>query len=165
MYNRQELWAIAIFRFGKGAKKQQNALLRKSMMAVYYILNKPIEFITGVMITLQSEIGPGLYLAHWGGIYIGGKIGGDCTISQQVVIGHIGGGRGGGRPVIGDEVYIGSGAKILGEVTIGNFARIGANAVVVRDVPDYGSAIVPPCRIFVMPTTTRHQQQDSEFEK
>ena len=74
------------------------------------------------------------------GIFVSGaaRIGKNCVIFQQVTIGSITlpDARSNGAPVIGDNVYIGSGAKIIGAVKIGNNVRIGANAVVYKDVPD-----------------------------
>lgn len=80
------------------------------------------------------DIGPGLFLQHSWATSIGAeKIGKNCWINQQVVIGHTD--RSGG-PIIGDNVTISVGAKVLGPIRIGNNVNIGANAVVIKDVPD-----------------------------
>lgn len=68
----------------------------------------------------------------------------DCQIMQQVTIGQL---AGTGAPVLRKGCYIGSGAKVLGEITIGEYARIGANAVVLQDVPAGCSAVGVPARI------------------
>ena len=93
-----------------------------------------------------SYIGLGAKFIKWPyfphgitGIFISGsaKIGKGCTIFQQVTIGSntLPDSKGFGAPIIGDNVYIGAGAKIIGNVHVGDRCRIGANAVVVRDVP------------------------------
>lgn len=82
---------------------------------------------------------------HLNGIIIShhAKIGADCIIHQQVTIGEVDG----KAAVIGDNVMIGAGAKIIGPVKIGNNVKIGANAVVVKDVPDNCTAVGCPARI------------------
>jgi serine O-acetyltransferase len=76
-------------------------------------------------------------------------IGRHCTLTQGVTIGHAGGGSHttDKNPVIGDRVYIGPGAIIIGPITIGNDALIGAGAVVTRSVPDRGVAVGNPARV------------------
>jgi serine O-acetyltransferase len=81
-----------------------------------------------------DDIGPGLFLQHAWCTAVGAeRIGRNCWINQQVVIGHI---NRDGAPVIGDNVSIHVGAKVLGPIRIGNNVKIGANALVVKDVPD-----------------------------
>jgi len=93
------------------------------------------------------NIGKGLKVQHGTGIVIGeGVVIGDrLTILHQVTIGNKY--AGGKYPKIGNDVYIGAGAKIIGDVKIGDRARIGANAVVVKDVPAFSTAIGIPARI------------------
>ena len=92
-----------------------------------------------------TRIGPGLYLPH-GNVVIDGlvSIGARCVIAPFVTIGVNGGLAG---PTIGDDVFIGTGAKVLGGIRIGNGARIGANAVVLEDVPERATAAGVPARI------------------
>lgn len=96
-------------------------------------------------IPYQVEIGPGVSFGHRQGIMMGKrvKIGARCKIRHQVTIA---GGKGGGA-TIGDDVQIGAGAKIIGPIRVGNRARIGANAVVVKDVPDDATVIGIPARV------------------
>lgn len=90
------------------------------------------------------DIGPGLFIQHgFSTIIAAQRIGANCWINQQVTIGYIGS----KRPVIGDNVRIGAGAKVLGAVTIGNNVKIGANAVVLKDVPDDCTVVGIPARI------------------
>lgn len=96
--------------------------------------------VTGADIPLNCKIGGGLLLPHPNGIVIHPRavIGVNCLIFQQVTIGSR---SGHDLPVICGHVDIGAGAKILGGVTIGDHARIGANAVVTRSVPAHGTAV------------------------
>ncbi len=96
------------------------------------------------------------------GVFIseGATIGKNCVIFHQVTIGSntLPGSPGRGFPVVGDNVYIGCGAKIIGNVHIGNNVRIGANCVVTRDVPDNATVILQSPRVLV-----RTQKQDNRF--
>lgn len=91
--------------------------------------------ITGFQIE-PGTCGKGLTIWHWGPIIVNGKarIGENCTLYPGVLIGHKS--SGGGTPVIGDNVFIGSGTKIIGEVKIGNNVTIGQNCVIVKDIAD-----------------------------
>lgn len=106
--------------------------------------------VSGAEINPLATIGPGLYLAHAVGVGIGAYvvIGEGCRIHLGAVIGPQQHGQDAPQQtVIGDGVYIGTHAVILGGVTIGNGATIGANAVVSRDVPEYGVVVAAPSRL------------------
>ena len=105
--------------------------------------------IGGISIPLRCRIGGGLRMPHTNGIVINvnARIGTNCEIYQQVTIGEIRG----GFPEIGNGVSIGPGAKILGAVKIGDGARIGANAVVVSDVPPGATVLAPKGEVHVLP--------------
>ena len=92
------------------------------------------------------EIGGGWVLMHGYGVVLNGgaKIGKNCTIYHGVTIGTIDLKR---FPVIGDDVFIGAGAKILGDVRVGNHVKIGAGAIVVEDVPDNCTVVGPKATI------------------
>ncbi len=92
----------------------------------------------GIQIPRTVEIGEGFYIGHSGGITISGaaKFGNNVNISQQVTVGVSGKGEKRGVPIIGDNVYIAPGAKIFGKIKIGNNVKIGANAVVYKNIPD-----------------------------
>ncbi len=95
-----------------------------------------------------TPIGPGLFVSHGQGTILSAeRIGANLQVHQGVTVGWDY--RGERRPVIGDDVFIGAGAKVLGAVTIGDGARIGANAVVVRDVPAGATAVGIPARLLV----------------
>lgn len=103
----------------------------------------------GISIPFNTAIGPGFYIGHFGGIVVNGRaeIGANCNISQGVTIGQSNRGERKGCPVIGDNVYIGPGAKVIGRVRVGHNAAIGANAVVTHDVPDNAVVAGIPARV------------------
>jgi serine O-acetyltransferase len=93
------------------------------------------EITTGISIPVQAQIGRGLRIHHFGGVIVHSEavIGEGCTIYHGVTLGDLGGW--GGAPSIGNHVVIGAGAKILGRIEVGDYCRIGANAVVRTSVP------------------------------
>ena len=99
--------------------------------------------ITGVDIHPAATLGQGLFIDHAVGVVIGetAEVGKDVTIYQGVTLGGTSLERGKRHPTVGDRVVIGAGAKVLGPLLVGDDARIGANSVVVRDVPA-GSVVV-----------------------
>jgi len=101
----------------------------------------------GIDIYSTKKIGGGLLIGHFSGIVLSkfATIGKNCAVFQGVTVGS-GGRSGDGYPTIGDNVYIGAGAKVLGNIKGADGAAIGANAVVVRDVPAGYSAIGIPAR-------------------
>jgi serine O-acetyltransferase len=137
------VWAIGIFRFGKTVQRTGWTPVRKLLLAVYFVLYKISEALTGIRISIDSDIGPGLVVHNFGGVIIHGKLGANCTIVQGAQLISRADGKASGWPILGDNVYVGSGAKVLGNVRIGNNVRIGANAVVMTDVPD-DSLVLPP---------------------
>lgn len=116
------------------------------LKALDWPIHKLIKAITRSGIGPETEIGPGIVFMHFGGVWIhpSAVIGSDCTIFQQVTITP---GQRNGSPRIGDRVVLMSGAKVLGGVTIGDDARIGANAVVLDDVPPGALAVGSPARV------------------
>ena len=102
--------------------------------------------LSGTDIDLGTTIGERLQLPHPNGVVMHSKtvIGDDCMIMQQVTLGQL---AEESAPTIGNRVYIGAGAKVLGPVTIGDGAAIGANAVVLTDVPAGATAVGVPAKI------------------
>ena len=102
------------------------------------LVKRHVSYKYGISIPASTQIGPGFYVGHFGGIVVNEEstIGRNCNISQGVTLGQANRGKRAGAPVIGDSVYIGPGAKVVGRVTIGSNVAIGANAVVTMDVPD-----------------------------
>ena len=107
--------------------------------------------IFGIEVSPRVSIGGGLFLPHTVGTVLGAsQIGENCTIMQGVTLGASEidlDFTASERPVIGSHVLIGAGAKVIGGVTVGDHARIGANAVVLQDVPAYALAVGIPAVI------------------
>ncbi len=124
----------------------QSLLVKILCLPVYFILSRRSRTHWGIEIARLATIGPGCYIGHFGGITIGPGtiIGENVTISQQVVLGLSGSGDKLGEPTIGDDVYIGPGAKVFGLIKVGNNAKIGANAVIHKDIPDNAVVVMKP---------------------
>jgi serine O-acetyltransferase len=103
----------------------------------------------GIQISRDARIGSGLYIGHFGGIVVnaGVVIGDNCNLSQGVTLGQINRGAKAGCPTIGNSVYIAPGAKIIGRIHVGDHAAVGANAVVVDDVPPNVAVGGVPARV------------------
>ena len=112
-----------------------------------FFIERFIEITTGISIPAEATIGPGLRIHHFGGIIVHSKavIGEGCTLYHGVTLGDLGGW--GGAPHLGHRVLIGAGAKILGQIVIGDDCRIGANAVVLTSVPPRCIAVGVPAVI------------------
>ena len=116
--------------------------------STWFILNH-YKYKFGISIPFSTEIGSGFYIGHFGNIFVSGKstIGKNCNISHEVTIGVKNRGPNTGVPNIGDNVYIGPGAKIFGDIVVGNHVAIGANCVVTKDVPDHAVVVGAPFKI------------------
>lgn len=108
-----------------------------------WLVLRHFEYKYGISISYQTKIASGLYIGHFGGIVVNqhAVIGKNCNISHQVTIGKANRGTRKGYPVVGDNVYIGPGAKVIGSVHIGNNVAIGANCVVTKDIPENGVVV------------------------
>lgn len=144
-FGAQGFWALVVYRFGCWRYGVRPAPLRKVFSLIYKILFKLVQILTGIELPCEAKIGPGFVIDHFGGIVVSGyaEFGANCRIRNGVVVGL-------GRvseptaPVFGDNVDIGAGAKVLGRIRIGNNVVIGANAVVLCDVPDDCLAVGVP---------------------
>jgi len=123
--------------------------LRYTVLPFAYIFYRHYSYKYGISISSRTQIGDGFYIGHYGCIIVSYKaiIGKNCNISQGVTIGVSNRGSRAGCPVIGDNVYIGPGAKIFGAIIIGDNVAIGANAVVTRDVPSNSVVVGAPAKV------------------
>ena len=141
-YSDRLLASIRAFQYHRARSGPWHALMRKVAKARYHFWS----IITQSDIEPRATLGERLMLPHPNGVVIheDAVIGDDCMIMQQVTVGMIGDGE---VPIIGSRVYIGAGAKIIGKLSVGDGARIGANAVVTKDVPAGCTAVGIPARI------------------
>ena len=126
-----------------------NPLLKYTIYPVARIMLRHLAYKFGISIPYHTQIGSGFYIGHFGGIVVNGQsvIGKNCNISQGVTLGQANRGKNKGYPILGDNVYIGPGAKIIGAVKIGNNVAIGANCVVTKDIPDNSVVVGIPGRV------------------
>lgn len=145
---RQGFWAMCVYRFGNWRYGVRPAWLRKPFSLAYRLLRTAIQIVAGIELHCETRVGRRLLIEHFGGIIVSGDavIGDDVVIRQGVTIGLRTTGRR-GAPVIGNRVDIGAGAKLLGNIRIGDDAVIGANAVVLCDVPAGALAVGVPAVI------------------
>ena len=124
------------------------ALRERRLGVLATIVSEVNQFKNGCLIGRRAQFGPGLVLMHPHGVVINGGVRGgrNVVIESGVVIGAARNGPNVQVPTIGNNVFIGAGAKILGPVTIGDNVTIGANAVVVKDVPDGATVVGIPAR-------------------
>lgn len=130
-----------------------SAGLRRKLVPLYTHANQKILDRHNAIIPCLDRIQPFATPHGLAGIFIsyGATIGAGCTIFHQVTIGSntLGDSRGQGAPVIGRNVYIGAGAKIIGGVTVGDNARIGANCVVTFDVPANATVVLDAPKVIL----------------
>jgi serine O-acetyltransferase len=104
------------------------------------------KVVTGVEIHPAARIGRALFIDHGAGVVIGetAEVGDDVTLYQGVTLGGTGFGRGKRHPTVGSEVVVGSGAKLLGPIEVGDRVKVGANSVVIHDVPANATVVGNP---------------------
>lgn len=145
---RHGFWVLLIYRFGRWRYSIKSRALRIPFSFAYKFLKFFSEMLLGTELPCEAVVGRRFAIEHIGGIVISGDatFGDDCVIRNGVTVGlrH----RGlRGSPTIGNRVDIGAGAKLLGPIQIGDDAAIGANAVVISDVPAGSIAVGVPARI------------------
>lgn len=113
------------------------------------LISQLMRFITGIEIHPGAKIGTGVLIDHGSGVVIGetAEVGDNCTIYQGVTLGGTGKDKGKRHPTLGNGVMVGSGAKVLGPLAIGEGAKIASNAVVLQDLPPYATAVGVPARV------------------
>ena len=146
----QGLWASALYRMAHAIRLvRRKSVFHRLADVVFIFLQKWMEIITSIELPADCEIGPGLYIGHFGPVIVNGqtKMGKNCNLSQGVTIGVSQRGERLGVPVIGDRVYIGPNAIVIGEIEIGNDVAIGAGAVVTHSAPVLAVVAGNPARI------------------
>jgi serine O-acetyltransferase len=123
-----------------------HALYEAGVPVIPRLLAMVTRALTGIEIHPAASIAGGLFIDHGTGVVIGetAEIGKDVTLYQGVTLGGTGFATGKRHPTVQDNVTIGSGAKLLGPITVGHGAKIGANSVVITDVPAHSTVVGNP---------------------
>jgi len=143
-FNYPGLWALLFHRIAHWFHK-------KGLRFIPRLISAFGMFLTMVDIHPGANIGRRVFIDHGVGVVIGETaiIGNDVIIYQQVTLGGVNSSKEKRHPTIGDNVVIGAGAKVLGNITIGPGAKIGANSVVIKDVPPFATAVGIPARVIL----------------
>lgn len=152
MLTQQGLWALMQYRMASAVYRSSLPETLKRFLLMFLIVwQKLIEVVTGIHLPYSAEIGEGLYIGHFSHVILSSDVvmGCNCQLSQGVTIGVSGRGEQRGSPVIGDRVYFGENATVAGKIRIGNDAVIGANSLVVCDVPEACTVVGVPAQIIV----------------
>lgn len=144
----QGLWAVTVHRFGRRIMRIRPFILRLPFSFLYLAGSRVVQWMCGISIHPGVALGRRVRIWHHSGIVITARtIGDDVQIRQNTTIGERRRGGADGWPVIEDRVDIGCGACILGGITVGRDSVIGANAVVLIDVPPGSVAVGVPARV------------------
>ena len=143
--------SLVVYRFGHWCVNLKIPVVKHILILFYLLFKFPVIAVAGIYIPAKAKIGKGFVIHNFSGIFIStGVIGENCTVQQGVTIGAIRPNRWAGKPRpprIGNNVYVGSGAKILGDIDIGDSVVIGANSVVMNSVPAHCTVMGVPARI------------------
>ena len=147
-----KVWAVANYRISHALlTRVRPRALGRVLGGLSFVGQRILSAFTGVEIDPHAHLGPGLMIPHDGYIVVGPvRVGRQCTFSHSVTIGQ--GLQGDGpahedTPVLGDRVWVGPGAVIAGPIKVGSDASVGANSVLLRDVPPRGVVLGVPARL------------------
>ncbi|NTU91903.1 MAG: serine acetyltransferase [Chlorobiaceae bacterium] len=147
-WSSQGFWVMVVYRLGQWRYTIKSGLIRKPFSFLYKSCYKVVQILTGVELPCEVPVGSNFRIEHFGDIIVSGyaSFGDNCIIRNGVTVGlkNI---EEKTAPRIGNNVNIGTGAKILGNITIGDNVDIGANAVVIASVPDNCIAVGIPAKI------------------
>lgn len=156
---------VVSYRLGQYAysSNRGNIVSRSIAKLLYMVLELLMSSLTGIKISPTTDIGPGLVIHNFSCIAIDAeKIGKDCTVNQCVSISADFSGPSSVKPVLGDNVFVGAGAKVLGGITIGDNVVIAANALVLKSVPDNCTVSGVPARIISRQNTSSYLKFDGK---
>jgi serine O-acetyltransferase len=148
-WTRPGFQAVAVHRFGNWRMGVKPKLLRAPLSVLYRAMYRSVRNFYGIELPYSAHVGRRVVIEHQSDIVVHGNthIGDDCIIRQGVTLGNRSLEHPFDAPHLGNGVNVGAGAKILGKVTVGDGARIGANAVVRSDVPAGALAVGIPARV------------------
>ena len=148
---RTKLEVMLLYSGYKAVRRHRRAhwFFNHNMKFIARYLSQRNRHKSGIEIHPAAQLGKGVFIDHGMGVVIGETtvVGDNCTIYQNVTLGGTGKDVGKRHPTLGNNVLVGSGAKVLGPLTVGDNARIAAGAVVLREVPANATAVGVPARI------------------
>jgi len=155
LFNYPGLWALFFYRIAHSLYKRGLRFLPRFISAIG-------QFLTTVDIHPAAEIGCRVFIDHGVGVVIGETaiIGDDVLIYQQVTLGGVSLSHGKRHPTVKNNVVVGAGAKVLGNITLGEGSKVGANSVVVKDVPAFTTAVGIPARIISCEANSKKFRHD-----
>jgi serine O-acetyltransferase len=141
--------AVLTYRYGRWVRRVKVPLLREVLLLPYALAKLLVIIVSQIYISSRSQIGKGLVIHNFSGIFLlAERVGNNCIVFQGVTVGHLRHTKGKrSAPCIGDNVFLGAGCKVLGDVTIGNNVIVGANSLVVTSVPDNSVVVGVPARV------------------
>ena len=144
----QGFWAVAVHRFGNYRMGVRPKLIRAPLSILYRVLFKLVECFAGISLPYTVQLGRRVRIWHHSGMILHARsIGDEVQIRQNTTFGLANTHKHREIPIIGDRVDIGCGVCILGAITVGDDAKIGANAVVLNDIPTGATAVGIPARV------------------
>lgn len=148
-WTRAGFQALAVYRFGVARMRVRDRVLRAPLSVTYRAMHRFVRNVYGIELPHTAQIGRRVVIEHQHGIVVHGRtvIGDDCILRQGVTLGVRSMDRLDDAPVLGRGVNLGAGAKVLGYVEVGDHASIGANAVVLDDVPAGALAVGVPAKV------------------
>ncbi len=154
------LWAVWVHRFGNWRMGFRWKPVRAPLTVAYWALYLLVEIATGITLPYTTALGRRVRIWHHSGMILHARsIGDDCHIRHNTTFGVAHRGDNRAIPVIGDRVDVGCGVCVLGAIRVGHDSVIGANAVVLKDVPPYSVAVGLPARVVksLRPVPTEEQ--------
>ncbi|HAU5069850.1 TPA: serine O-acetyltransferase [Clostridioides difficile] len=151
--------------------RMAHALYKKKKLFTARLISQISRFMTGIEIHPGAKMGEGILIDHGMGVVIGetAEVGNRVTIYQGATLGATGKDTGKRHPTVGDDVLIGAGTKILGPLNIGSNSKIGANSVVVKDVPNGATVVGIPAKIVKIrnlePVKKNKKEIDYEYDE
>lgn len=144
----QGFYTLLVHRFGNWRMGVRWKIFRIFFAILYVLLQKWCEVFCGIKLSYTVKVGRRVCLEHFGGMVLGARsIGNDVTIRQNTTMGIKSSEDINAKPIIEDHVDIGAGAVIVGNITVGHNSIIGANAVVLTDIPPNSVAVGVPAKV------------------
>lgn len=157
---RPGFWVMIVYRFGQWRYTIRSGFLRKPASLIYKVMYLAVQLITGIELPCEVPVGKGFRIDHHGGIVVSGfaSFGENCVLRNGVTVGLQREDEP-AAPQVGNNVSFGAGCKVLGNIKIGDNVNIGANAVVIKDVPANSLAVGIPAKIIPMGAKKEHRPE------